>query len=313
MFKRTLATLGLVSVLGAAGAAQAASVQPVPVFVNADRLRSDALLIKGAGRTVLPMRVLFEALGAQVEWDPTQRAVYAWHDDGRGVRIPVGGKSAQTLEMSETPGRGDWGRVVDTYRLDAPAMMIDGRVFVPVRFAAEALRADVRFASYEPAVHIRTEAIAGSSQEQVERPLPVESPEQVIDLTPAQIVRSLDVSMGVKDRDFRPGEPVKMSLVVRNTGNRTLVIPFNSEQKFDFEVWQENKRIWNWANDHAFGQARSALTLKPGEEVVYKVNWDQTSNEGRRQTAGRYTVRGILTSAFDAPELISEQVITLRR
>ena len=312
MIKRTLATLGLVSVLGAASAAQAASVQPVPVFVNADRLPSDALLIKGAGRTVLPMRVLFEALGAQVEWDPRQRAVYAWHDDGRGVRIPVGGKSAQTLAMSENPGRGDWGRVVDTYRLDAPAMMIDGRVFVPVRFAAEALRADVRFASYEPAVHIRTEAVAGS-REEVEPPAPVERPEPAIDFNPAQIVRSLDVSMSVKDRDIRPGEPVKLSLVVRNTGNRTLVVPFNSEQKFDFEVWQENKRVWNWANDHAFGQARSALTLKPGEEVVYKVNWDQTSNEGRRQTAGRYTVRGILTTAFGTPELISEQVITLRR
>jgi hypothetical protein len=59
----------------------------VAVYLNGGRLRSNALMLQQVGRTLLPMRTLFESLGAQVEWDASQQAVYAWNPNGQGVRL----------------------------------------------------------------------------------------------------------------------------------------------------------------------------------------------------------------------------------
>jgi hypothetical protein len=161
---RKQVTLGL-GCLAAAVGALAQETHPVPVFINGGRLDSDALMLQEVSRTVLPMRTLFESLGARVEWDAAQRAVYAWKPDGTGLRLGLGEGSAQTLKMAASPGPGNWGRIVSTQRLDAPAMLIGSRVYVPLRWASEALRADVRYVSARPAVYIQTEAVAGIRQE----------------------------------------------------------------------------------------------------------------------------------------------------
>ena len=165
MFVRSRWVLGLGVALSTASGAHAQSTQSVPVFVDGNRLGSNALLLRSVNRTVVPMRTLFESLGARVEWDSSERAVYAWNPDGSGVRLPLRELFAQTMEMSESPGPGNWGRVVSRYSLDAPAQLVDRRVYVPLRFASEALKADVRYAAYRPAVHIRTQAVAGSREE----------------------------------------------------------------------------------------------------------------------------------------------------
>ena len=77
MANRVKWMVGLGAALVAMSAAQVRA-SSIPVVVNGSPLSTDALMIQNAGRTVLPMRTLFEALGAHVEWDPTERAVYVW-------------------------------------------------------------------------------------------------------------------------------------------------------------------------------------------------------------------------------------------
>jgi len=367
--------LGLGITLATTGMAQAQANRPVPVFVNGARLDSEALLLQHLGRTVLPMRTLFESLGARVEWDAQQQAVYAWKPDGTGVRLALGSGNAQSLLMSDAPGPGNWGRVVANQRLDAPPMMMGSRIYVPLRFASEALKADVRYASYEPAVHIKTETVAGyrdveppvavrpreldppvverrieppvverresveveeyTTQERLRdrrtgrgRPLVLEGDRVVerrrardlervrdreIDLRPAEIAAALDVSLTVRKERFDRGETIPMRLVIRNHSARTLSLPFRSGQQFDFQVLQEGRVIWNWANERSFTQALTTLTLKPDEEVVFSVRWNQETNSGRRINPGRYTVRGILASDLRGQEVLSEQTITISR
>jgi hypothetical protein len=275
-----------------------AQVRTVPVFVNGGRLDSNALLLVNVGRSVLPMRTLFESLGARVEWDPSQRAVYAWNPDGRGVRLEVGETAAQQLQMNASPGPGSWGRVVGTRTLDAPAMLVDGRVYVPLRFASEALNADVRYASAEPAVYIRTEAVAGSREE------PVDPPGRD---RPREIARALDVTLSVERPRNENVDGTRFVMTVRNTSNAAVTVPFRSGQKFDFEVLQEGRLIWNWAHDRAFTQALTSTTIEPGESVTYNTRWNFRDNNGRLVQPGRYMVRGILTTAFQRPQIMTEQ------
>lgn len=316
-----IAVVGLVAA-AAAGAAQAAPRYAVPVLVNGERLDSDALLLKEVNRTVVPMRSLFESLGAQVEWDGTQRAVYAWMPDGVGVRIGMNDRDAQSLAMPEQPGPGHWGRVVRSYRIDAPAMLRGERVYVPLRFAAEALKADVRYAAYEPAVHIRTQAVAGSRQEEppvVEQPRPLTPEPPRVRPRPHRPSREqglvgLDVELVLNGTRFsRSSDRMNIDLTVTNPTRRTLVVPFHSGQQFDVEVIQEGRVIWNWAHDRSFTQALTEMTMRPGDKQSYAARWNFEDNDGRRVPPGRYTLRGILLGDTGERQLAAEETITIVR
>lgn len=73
-------------------------------------------------RILVPLRAVFEAIGAEVHWDEGTRTVTATKDDTR-VTISLEGQSF--INDSEV-------------FLDVPAREINGRVMVPLRFAVEA-------------------------------------------------------------------------------------------------------------------------------------------------------------------------------
>jgi hypothetical protein len=313
---RQIAVLGLLGL--SAGAAGAASLPTVPVLVNGDRLGSRALLLKEVNRTVVPMRSLFEALGAQVEWDAAERAVYAWTPDGAGVRLPLNSSTAQTLRVPEHPGPGHWGRTVRSFRLDAPAMLTGQRVYVPLRFASEALKADVRYSAYEPAVHIRTQAVARVRREEITE---VEKVRLVEPEPPRPDHRSgrergvvgLDVELALNGSRFnRNDDGMSIDLTVTNPTSRTIIVPFRSGQQVDVEVVQDGQVIWNWARRRAFTQALSELTMRPGDKQSYAARWGFETNEGRRVAPGRYTVRAVLMSDTGERLRAAEETVTVK-
>ena len=76
------------------------------------------------GRTMVPMRELFERLGAQVDWDANTRTVYA-KQGTRNVSLQIGNDKAIVNGKENI--------------LDAPPYIKDGRTLIPLRFASEAL------------------------------------------------------------------------------------------------------------------------------------------------------------------------------
>ena len=80
------------------------------------------------GRTMVPVRAIFEALGADVYWDDATKTVYAEKPESDWVpyvKLTIGGN---IMEGSY---------VGNSYWLESPATMIDGRTLVPARAAAE--------------------------------------------------------------------------------------------------------------------------------------------------------------------------------
>lgn len=84
------------------------------------------------GRTMLPMRDLFETIDATVHWDQKTKTVSAARG-GKKIALKIGSKKATVN-----------GKALS---LDVPAVVIDGSTYVPVRFAAESLGAT---ADYKP-------------------------------------------------------------------------------------------------------------------------------------------------------------------
>ncbi|MCI8630687.1 MAG: hypothetical protein HFG67_00240 [Firmicutes bacterium] len=89
-----------------------------------------------AGRTLVPARALFEAMGAEVKWINETQSVEITRNDLK-VTLIIGSQTAIVNTEVKT--------------LDVPALIIDhdddyyGSTMIPVRFAAEALGCDVKW------------------------------------------------------------------------------------------------------------------------------------------------------------------------
>ena len=116
-----------------------APTAPIRVVVFGNRLTMDSLPAMINGRVMAPMRFIFQALGADVNWIQSTQTVVGTRGS-RTIRLTVG------QAVGYVNGR--------PVRLDAPAQVIGGRVFVPLRFIAEALDASVNWNGAQRAVII---------------------------------------------------------------------------------------------------------------------------------------------------------------
>lgn len=82
------------------------------------------------GRTLVPLRVIFEAMGAAVDWDTDTRTVTAVNDDTT-VKMTVDYKKMYVGTEEIT--------------LDVPPQIIDERTLVPARAVAESFGAEVEW------------------------------------------------------------------------------------------------------------------------------------------------------------------------
>lgn len=131
------ALFGLVLIVSLLPVTAVAQIRPISIILDGRTVPSDAPPVLVSGRTLVPMRVIFEALGADVSWNETNRTV-----TGRKADTTV----VLTIDRREATVNGR------TVTLDqAPRIQI-GRTFVPLRFIAEALGADVSWNEAERAV-----------------------------------------------------------------------------------------------------------------------------------------------------------------
>ncbi|MBQ7097295.1 MAG: copper amine oxidase N-terminal domain-containing protein [Clostridia bacterium] len=98
------------------------------VTYNGEKISFDQIPVIENGRTLVPLRAIFEKLGASVEWDDTTQTVTAVKDDMK-INLTVNNTIAKKND--------------ETVSLDVPAKIINGRTLVPVRFVADCFGVDV--------------------------------------------------------------------------------------------------------------------------------------------------------------------------
>ncbi len=125
-----------------AGKPESVSSQPdIRVLLNGSPLVADVPPAIKNGRTMLPFRAIFEALGAEVAWDPDRRDVTATLN-GHQVFLKIDNDRALVDGREKL--------------LDAAPFIASGRTLVPVRFAAEALGMRVSWDAATRTVHLLT-------------------------------------------------------------------------------------------------------------------------------------------------------------
>ncbi|MFE1242997.1 copper amine oxidase N-terminal domain-containing protein [Fictibacillus sp. NPDC058756] len=98
------------------------------VYVDDVEVEFDQEPVVIANRTVVPLRAIFEALGAEITWDNKTQTVTATKD-GVTITLKIGEKSAT--------------KNGETVALDQEAIALNGRTMVPVRFIGESFDTEV--------------------------------------------------------------------------------------------------------------------------------------------------------------------------
>jgi len=129
----TLAVVG-------SGLTSAAMAAPT-VRLDGQPLATSVAPIQMNGRTLVPMRDIFEALGATVNYNPVTRGISAMRANTK-VDLQIGNRMAMVNGSNVT--------------LEQAPLIRRGNTLVPLRFVSEAMGANVRYNAQRQVVNIRT-------------------------------------------------------------------------------------------------------------------------------------------------------------
>jgi len=168
--------------------------QPIRVVVDGSAINfRDQQPTKTNNRVLVPLRGIFERLGADVHWEPSTQTVTA-----RKGRITI------QLGIGQLDASID-GRDV---HLDVPASLVGGSTMVPLRFVSEALGATVTWNDQEQEADITPAREHDHREEHIRPPVAAPPPAQVLRRPPPPVLWQLP-------------PPVQMDVILPDT-----VIPF---------------------------------------------------------------------------------------
>lgn len=107
----------------------------INIYLNGKWIYSDQAPVIQNARTLAPFRAIAESLGYTVDWDNSSQSV-TLQNANKIIHLKIGSNEAIVNTFDD-------GKPPETVKLDAPANLISGRTFVPVRFLAENIGAEV--------------------------------------------------------------------------------------------------------------------------------------------------------------------------
>ena len=113
--------------------------ETINVQVNNNAINFDQQPIVENGRTLVPLRAIFESLGAEVDWDSKTQTIVGTKGDTT-VTLVVGNTTATVND--------------NVVELDVPPKIINDRALVPARFIAESLNCFVGWQEKTKTVYI---------------------------------------------------------------------------------------------------------------------------------------------------------------
>ena len=119
-----------------------ASHENITVILDGEKIEFDVQPTIINGRTMVPLRAIFEALGAEVTWDDATQTVEA-DKNNTYIKLSI---NNSTMYVNSVPKN-----------LDVPATLVNSRTLVPVRAISEAFECDVKWDDATSTVFIYSE------------------------------------------------------------------------------------------------------------------------------------------------------------
>lgn len=144
--------------------------EDINITINGKNLESDTSAQVVDGRTMVPVRAIFEGVGAAVEWDSETKTVT--------------GKMAENIVIMQIDSR-----IVsingNNSEMDTSPLIIDGRTFAPARYVAESFGYDVEWDSAKKTVKI---SVNKNNNEEISSEVTEVAKAEVIDVEENEII-----------------------------------------------------------------------------------------------------------------------------
>lgn len=128
---KKIVVLLLVAIIAVSSYAPCFAEENVDVLIDGTKIQFDVPAQVIDGRTMVPMRKIFETLGAQVEWYETEQGILALTQKGQVIVMKIGSKKMLVGDIATNAEK--------TIELDVAPMVINDRTLVPVRAISESL------------------------------------------------------------------------------------------------------------------------------------------------------------------------------
>ncbi len=113
---------------------------PITLKYDGKIVKCDVPPVIREDRTLIPARALFEELGADITWNASKKTVTIEYNEDV-ILLTIGSKNATLNKLKVT--------------MDVPAMIVDDRTMIPVRFVAENLGFDVEWDAKNYIVNVK--------------------------------------------------------------------------------------------------------------------------------------------------------------
>ena len=103
---------------------------------------------------------------------------------------------------------------------------------------------------------------------------------------------SYGISMMTDKMSYSVDEPIKMTLKVFNYTQEDIVFYFNTSQRYDFIIEdEEGNEVWRWSKDMMFAMVLGEENLGPNNpEVTYTAEYRDKLNLGYYKVTGIFVV-----------------------
>ena len=128
MLKKIVAVVLVLVMLFGIGVCPCAASDDITLVINGKTVDSDVNPMIINGRTMVPVRILFDTFGADVLWNENLRQVII-STAASVIVFTIGSKTAYIDGVGRT--------------VDVPPTIVEGRTLVPIRFISDVLRYDV--------------------------------------------------------------------------------------------------------------------------------------------------------------------------
>lgn len=113
----------------------------ITIYVNEQRLQCDVAPYIENRRTMVPMRKIFEALDAKVDWEGTTQTITATKDD-IVIILQINNSTMKNNGVDEV--------------LDVVPVIVGSSIFVPIRAVSQSLKANVEWLGHNQSVYINS-------------------------------------------------------------------------------------------------------------------------------------------------------------
>jgi hypothetical protein len=222
--------------------ATGAQAQNISVQVNGNPVAFDnAGPIEQNDTVLVPLRGVFEALGATVDYDSASQSVHAYRG-GQQVVLTIGSSQATVGDQ--------------TVALSQPATVVGGSTMVPLRFVAQSLGARVDWDGSDQTVRIHTDDAAVT-----------EEPSTGIDLVRGHLVRVIRLGDGSQVLKLDTGTSVTLAPGARISmnGNPIGVDEIQPYERVAIRVNGDNEGVRVFVNPgNGAGPERAPETIGAG-------------------------------------------------